>query len=108
MCAIALAAALIGGSEVTVLPSLGGTDTGIVAKAAEYCDFEYSQESDNGPVTITGYNGTDTDVVIPSTISGCPVTAIGNYAFEDCSSITGITISDSVNSIGDYTFQRLH
>ena len=32
------------------------------------------------------------------------VTAIGNYAFYNCSKVTEITIPDSVTSIGDYAF----
>lgn len=39
------------------------------------------------------------DVVIPDTLGGCPVIAIGEYAFEDCSYITSVTIPDSVLSI---------
>lgn len=47
----------------------------------------------------------DTDIVIPSmSPAGDSVTSIGNYAFEDCTGLTSITISNSVTSIGDNTF----
>ena len=40
-----------------------------------------SQELDDGGVMLTRYNGGDTDVTIPSTIGGKPITAIGESAF---------------------------
>ena len=41
---------------------------------------------------------------IKSVIISKGVTAIGAYAFSDCSSLTRVTISDSVKSIGWYAF----
>lgn len=61
-------------------------------------DFIYSIS--NGEVTITGYKGIDTEVVIPDTIEGVPVTSIGNRAFQYCRNLTSITIPNSVTSIG--------
>ena len=67
------------------------------------CDnFEY--EISNSEVTITKYIGSDTAVVIPSTIEGYPVTAIGYSAFSGCSNLTSVTIPNSVTSIGGYAF----
>lgn len=43
-------------------------------------------------------------VTVPSTLGGCPVTGIGEYAFYRCSGMTGVTIPDSVTSIGEYAF----
>ena len=43
-------------------------------------------------------------VTIPSTLSGWPVTSIGNYAFSDCTGLTCVTIPDCVTSIGSHAF----
>ena len=52
---------------------------------------------------ITGYVGTDTVVVIPSKINGITVETIGHTAFR-YSSVTSVTIPDSVSSIRQYAF----
>jgi len=54
--------------------------------------------------TITGYNGEDTTLTIPSTIGGVLVTSIGENAFQGCSNLTDITIPNSVKGIGNKAF----
>ncbi len=61
--------------------------------------FEWEKISDKG-VRITGYNGNETDVVIPSMIRGLPVISIGENAFTDNTNITSVEIPDSVKTIG--------
>lgn len=53
--------------------------------------------------TITKYVESDTVVVIPSKINGVTVETIGNAAFRD-SSVTSVTIPDSVTEIGSNAF----
>ena len=55
-------------------------------------------------VTITKYTGTESTVILPSTISGWPVTKIGEDAFQDNTTITSVTIPDSVTEIGSNAF----
>lgn len=103
----------------------------VTASADEYGDFEFSSTSDfgdeNPTVTITGYNGSSTNVVIPSEIYGMPVRSIGDgafqynetlkdviipdgvtsieyCAFQGCNSLTNIDIPDSVENIGEAAF----
>lgn len=83
----------------------------------------------NNEVTITGYTGSATELVIPATVDGYPVTKIGVAAFEDntsltsvtipegvthinasafccCSSLSSVTIPDTVTEIGNYCFSQ--
>ncbi|MCD8026399.1 MAG: leucine-rich repeat domain-containing protein, partial [Clostridiales bacterium] len=62
-------------------------------------DYEYEILTD-GTAEITGYTGEATDLEITSAIDGYTVTSIGDSAFEDCDSLTSVTIPDSVTSIG--------
>lgn len=55
-------------------------------------------------VTITKYTGKESTVILPSTISSWPVTKIGEDALKDNTTITSVTIPDSVTEIGSNAF----
>jgi len=61
-------------------------------------DYTYTIES--GLVTITGYTGAGGAAIIPDTIDGLPVTAIGAEAFREENELTSVTIPENVTSIG--------
>ena len=68
--------------------------------------YTYTVSGEN--VTITGVeSGTDFAgvQVIPDKIAEKTVTAIGSYAFENCTELTSVTVPDSVTSIGNGAFK---
>ncbi|WP_139991822.1 S-layer homology domain-containing protein [Paenibacillus paridis] len=77
-----------------------------IAHAAEE-EFVFTTSS-NG-ATVTGYSGTDLNVVIPATLSGVAVTSIGRSAFDTNGTvkpkITGVVIPNSVKEIQTYAFR---
>lgn len=64
-------------------------------------DFAYT--ADGGEVTITDYVGTSEHVLIPDTIDGLPVTALGHRAFYE-KTVTTVVVPDSVTEIGAACF----
>lgn len=54
-------------------------------------------------VTITKYTGTESTVILPSTISNWPVTKIGEDALKDNTTITSVTIPANVTEIDKLT-----
>jgi hypothetical protein len=59
----------------------------------------------DGAVIITGYTGSVAEVTIPNLLQGRPVTIIGDFTFSRCSSLTSITLPNSVTRIGEGAFQ---
>lgn len=116
-------------SMVLILTMLFGLTGGLQTVWAAESDFTF----DSATGTITKYNGPGGAVVIPSSIGGVTVTAIGDMAFYkervyssqnpvtsvvipdtvtsigsgafgNCDRLVSITIPDSVTSIGNYAF----
>ena len=57
-----------------------------------------------GYVSICGYIGDETDISIPSSISGKPVSVIESNAFDGCDSIKTIEVPDTVMKVAEDSF----
>lgn len=67
-------------------------------------DSDYKYTVNDGKATITGYKGEGGNITIPSTFGVYPVTTIGEEAFMDDSSITGVTIPGTIKTIEQFAF----
>ena len=67
-------------------------------------DAQFTFTTNNGALTITGYSGPGGAVVIPGATNGLAVTAIGTNTFKNHTSLTSVTIPDSVTNIWDDAF----
>ena len=66
--------------------------------------FEYTIE-ENATVTITKYTGEADELTVPETIADLPVVKIAERAFEAKTTLTEVTLPDSIVSIGAAAFE---
>ena len=65
---------------------------------------QFNFTTNKGAITITGYSGPGGALVVPNDINGLPVTCIARASFYDLTSLTSVTIPDTVTNIADYAF----
>ena len=71
----------------------------------DYTVYAYADDSATkglsiGNGSVKGYFGTSTNIVTPYYYKGRKVTSIDSSAFLNCSKLTSVTVSNSVNDIG--------
>lgn len=84
----------------------------IIVKADEPDNTKYSAGNfyyhvHEGYVSICGYVGDDTEIIIPSNIAGSPVSEIESKAFDGCNTIETITIPETVDTLYDDSFSEM-
>ena len=70
---------------------------------ASRAQFTFVTNSDD-TITITGYNGTGGNVIVPDSINGLPVSALGTRAFDACTNVTSVALGTNITSIGSEAF----
>ncbi len=60
---------------------------------------------EDGCAVVTGYRGEAAHIVIPATLGGTPVTAIGDEAFMGCEALV-VTLPAGVETIGWFAFSE--
>ena len=83
--------------------SAAPAENGGAADAADTNVFTYEMR-DDGTVTITGYQGAETALDIPSTVDNYVVSAIADHAFEANWDITSVTLPSGLSEIGEGAF----
>ena len=73
-----------------------------VETVAPESEFRYTVS--DGKVILTAYVGERSEVVIPNTLGGYPVVAVGDRAFLNQTAMTSVTIPDGVLEIGWFAF----
>ena len=98
----------------TMVEKPGAVTNGYTVDVCSKCDYTYKY-SYTAPIlkleliddyyVVSGVNDNEiSNIVIPETYNGIPLKKIELYAFENCTSLTNITIPDSVTSIESGAF----
>jgi hypothetical protein len=88
--------------DASLNPASNGSTTLTVSGSTIQSQFVFITNA--GAITIVAYTGLGGAVFIPPTITGLPVTSIGEYAFNDSTNLTSVTIPVGITNLGDFSF----
>ena len=94
--ATVLASLMLAGGGITLATQLPTAIVSAATTGVTEDGFEYEVDDDTGK---------ESNLIIPSQIQGKKVIRIGNYAFVGCKSITDVTLSRGITSIGSNAFE---
>ena len=72
--------------------------------ARAYTSGDYTYFIDENYAVIYSYTGAGGNISIPATLGGYPVYYIAVSAFENCLSLTGVTLPNTIIGINDRAF----
>ena len=90
------------GNSVTSIGNSAFLGTNLTYSSVDGVEYLFS---DSYAFLIDGSRASG-DLSLPSDVGGKPVRLIADYAFYNCTSLTSVTIPNSVTSIGDYAFDN--
>lgn len=78
-------------------------------RAAQFGPYTYTISGTGNTASIRIIEYVETlagagPAIVPASIEGVPVTAIGDYAFSRITNLTGLTLPDSITSVGIFSF----
>ena len=94
------------GSDVTVIVDSNAVDSDFVISEGRFIRYKGSEQSVTVPDSVTAINNyafsgctTLSSVAIPESVQ-----TIGDWVFEECENLTSVTIPSSVTKIGSFAF----
>ena len=97
------------GCSNLITVTIGNSVTSIGEKAFDSCSSLISVTLNSNAIVRKNYSSLNIGYIFGSQVTeyiiGDSVTSIGNYAFQDCNSLTSVTIPSSVTSIGNSAFK---